>query len=108
MIARDRRGPIMLSPEELERYARHIVLHEIGGPGQAALKGARVLVVGAGGPGAPAPLYFGAAGGGTPGVIDDEALALVQLPRPSIPRTPQNSGPPVGSPGPPPHPPQPP
>mgnify|MGYP001488259369 CR=1 FL=1 len=43
----------MLSPEELERYARHIVLQEVGGPGQAALKRARGLVVGAGGPGSP-------------------------------------------------------
>jgi molybdopterin-synthase adenylyltransferase len=43
----------MLSPEELERYARHIVLREVGGPGQQALKRARVLVIGAGGLGAP-------------------------------------------------------
>ena len=46
-------GLSMLSSDELERYARHIVLHEVGGPGQAALKRARVLVVGAGGLGAP-------------------------------------------------------
>src|SRR5262249_6809822 len=97
MIARDRRGPIMLSPEELERYARHIVLHEVGGPGQAALKGARVLVIGAGGLGAPALLYLAAAGVGTLGVVDDDAVSLSNLQRQVIHATPDVGRPKVES-----------
>lgn len=59
---------------ELERYARHIILREIGGPGQRRLKDASVLVVGAGGLGSPALFYLAASGVGTIGVIDDDAV----------------------------------
>jgi molybdopterin-synthase adenylyltransferase len=78
----------MLTSDELERYARHIVLREVGGPGQAALKRARVLVVGAGGLGAPVLLYLAAAGVGTLGVVDDDAVALSNLQRQVIHATP--------------------
>jgi len=87
----------MLSPEEIERYARHIVLHEVGGPGQAALKRARVFVVGAGGLGAPALLYLAAAGVGTLGIIDDDDVSLSNLQRQVIHGTPEIGKPKVES-----------
>ncbi|SEL20113.1 Molybdopterin or thiamine biosynthesis adenylyltransferase [Roseovarius nanhaiticus] len=74
------------SDVELERYARHIVLREVGGPGQRALKDARVLVIGAGGLGAPALTYLAAAGVGTIGVIDDDVVDLSNLQRQVIHR----------------------
>lgn len=77
----------MFSPEELERYARHIVLREVGGPGQQKLKAARVLVIGAGGLGAPLLLYLAAAGVGTIGIVDDDGVALSNLQRQVIHRT---------------------
>jgi molybdopterin/thiamine biosynthesis adenylyltransferase len=77
-----------LDDEELERYARHIVMREIGGPGQQALKAARVLVIGAGGLGAPALLYLSAAGIGTIGIVDDDIVSLSNLQRQVIHDTP--------------------
>jgi len=71
---------------ELDRYARHIVLRELGGPGQKRLKKARVLVIGAGGLGAPALQYLAAAGVGTIGVIDDDVVENANLQRQVIHR----------------------
>lgn len=69
------------SVEELERYARHVVLAEIGGAGQQKLKAARVLVIGAGGLGSPLLQYLAAAGIGTLGIVDDDVVALSNLQR---------------------------
>ena len=70
-----------LTGDEIERYARHLVLRDIGGPGQQRLKKARVLVVGAGGLGAPLLQYLAAAGIGVIGVVDDDRVALSNLQR---------------------------
>lgn len=71
----------ILSPEEIERYKRHILLPEIGGTGQQRLKAAKVLVIGAGGLGAPVLYYLAAAGVGTLGIIDDDIVSLSNLQR---------------------------
>ena len=75
------RGTMVLSDEQLERYARHIVLREVGGPGQARLLAARVLVIGAGGLGSPVILYLAAAGVGTIGIVDFDFVSLSNLQR---------------------------
>lgn len=75
------------STEEIERYARHIVLHDVGGPGQQKLKAARVLVVGAGGLGAPVLLYLAAAGVGRIVLVEDDVVSLSNLQRQVIHRT---------------------
>lgn len=77
-----------LSADEIERYARHIVLQGVGGPGQQKLKRARVLIIGAGGLGAPLLQYLAAAGVGELGVVDDDVVSLSNLQRQVIHGTP--------------------
>jgi molybdopterin-synthase adenylyltransferase len=71
----------MFSAEEIERYARHLVLRDVGGPGQQKLKAARALVIGAGGLGAPLIQYLAAAGVGALGIVDDDDVSLSNLQR---------------------------
>jgi len=70
-----------LTPEEIQRYKRHLVLREVGGQGQQKLKAAKVLVVGAGGLGSPVLMYLAAGGVGTVGIIDDDRVSLDNLQR---------------------------
>lgn len=70
-----------MTPTQIERYARHLVLKEIGGPGQAALLDAKVAIVGAGGLGGPVGLYLAAAGVGHITIIDDDDVDLSNLQR---------------------------
>jgi len=76
-----------LSDEELERYARHLVLREVGGIGQAKIRASRVLIVGAGGLGSPLALYLAAAGVGALGIVDDDKVSLSNLQRQVLFRT---------------------
>lgn len=72
---------MILSDNQLERYARHIILSEIGGPGQKKLLKSKVAVIGAGGLGSPVLMYLAAAGVGTIGIVDDDAVSLSNLQR---------------------------
>jgi molybdopterin/thiamine biosynthesis adenylyltransferase len=71
----------VMSDTEIERYARHLILREVGGAGQQKLRNAKVLVIGAGGLGSPVLQYLAAAGVGTLGVIDDDIVSLSNLQR---------------------------
>jgi adenylyltransferase/sulfurtransferase len=70
-----------LTAEEVQRYKRHLVLRDVGAPGQQKLKAARVLMIGAGGLGSPVLMYLAAAGVGTIGIIDDDHVSLDNLQR---------------------------
>jgi len=78
---RDKSRRVSFSEEQIKRYARHIVLPEVGGIGQEKLINAKVLVIGAGGLGAPLLMYLAAAGVGTLGVVDDDTVDLSNLQR---------------------------
>jgi molybdopterin-synthase adenylyltransferase len=86
-----------LSPLEIDRYKRHLVLHDVGGAGQQKLQAARVLVIGAGGLGSPVLLYLAAAGVGRLGIIDDDTVSLSNLQRQVIHGTPDIGRPKVES-----------
>jgi molybdopterin-synthase adenylyltransferase len=86
-----------LTSDEIDRYARHLVLRDVGGPGQQKLKAARVLVIGAGGLGAPLIQYLAAAGIGTIGIVDDDVVSLSNLQRQVIHGTPDLGRPKVES-----------
>jgi adenylyltransferase/sulfurtransferase len=88
---------MVLTPLEIERYKRHLVLREVGGQGQQKLQDARVLAVGAGGLGSPLLMYLAAAGVGTIGIVDDDRVSLDNLQRQIVHATPQVGRPKVAS-----------
>jgi molybdopterin-synthase adenylyltransferase len=81
MVRAMQQKPASLTPQEIERYKRHLVLKEVGGQGQQRLKAARVLVIGAGGLGSPVLAYLAAAGVGTIGIVDNDRVSLDNLQR---------------------------
>ncbi|HEY5973801.1 MAG TPA: molybdopterin-synthase adenylyltransferase MoeB [Geobacteraceae bacterium] len=87
----------MFSEEQIERYSRHIILKEVGGKGQQKLLNGKVLIIGAGGLGAPIALYLAAAGVGTIGIVDADAVDLSNLQRQVIHFTPDIGTPKVES-----------
>jgi molybdopterin-synthase adenylyltransferase len=81
MVAEVELSPPELTEEQFQRYARHLILDEVGEEGQAKLLAARVLVIGAGGLGSPMLMYLAAAGIGTIGIVDDDRVDLTNLQR---------------------------
>src|SRR5256886_5115582 len=79
--------PKVLTPEQQERYSRHLLVPEVGSEGQQKLLDAKVLLIGAGGLGSPAALYLAAAGVGTLGIVDDDVVDLTNLQRQVIHNT---------------------
>jgi len=77
-----------LNEEQIQRYSRHILLQDVGYEGQLKLAGSKVLIIGAGGLGAPAALYLAAAGVGTIGIIDADVVDITNLQRQVIHHTP--------------------
>ena len=81
MVQETRPGPAELSPDEIRRYSRHLLLPEVGLEGQQAIKAAKVLCVGAGGLGSPVAMYLAAAGVGTLGIVDFDVVDFSNLQR---------------------------
>jgi adenylyltransferase/sulfurtransferase len=77
----DGRGPVVLTPEQVNRYSRHIIMPQVGSSGQRKIMGAKVLIVGAGGLGSPIALYLALAGVGTIGIVDFDLVDLSNLQR---------------------------
>lgn len=90
---------IEFTDEQIERYSRHIILKEVGGKGQEKIAAARVLVIGAGGLGCPVAYYLAAAGVGTLGIVDSDAVDLSNLQRQILHHTPDVGRPKVQSAG---------
>jgi len=73
--------PIVLTPEQVKRYSRHIIMSDVGSKGQRALMGAKALIIGAGGLGSPSAIYLSLAGVGTVGIVDFDVVELSNLQR---------------------------
>ncbi len=73
--------PIILTPDQVKRYSRHIIMGDVGSKGQRALMGAKALIIGAGGLGSPSAIYLSLTGVGTVGIVDFDVVELSNLQR---------------------------